>query len=425
MIFLGITGAFAGAVTYDRREKKKVQKKWCDLVSHLAQDPLPINQTPRKLTIFLAAPPGDGLRPTRDYFRQYIKPILVAAAIDYDVIEGRREGDVRYGTAEQIRRQRRKAGEQEQNPTAEPPDPEQIVEMQRMRMGVQEEPGPKGDLVIGRHTWKEYIRGIHEGWLGPLEKTVPPSKAEVSSDPPTTEADKSSTDESQHSSTSSTEEAAKSDKEKENSPTESDEEAIDPRASYLSTSAYPSATLAPSTPPIFEASGVIQQPHLLGFLNTPIRIYRYLNQRVLADKVGRETAAVVLGLSVPYDQTSTTSTLETNSLDNSAVSPQALEAEPSSEGRPSNWEQQHMLEQEETEWHKSVRKPRNDNFERTWLDDVVMDSRIASRMRKFMLDPVENDRAERIANGLEKPLGHHEKEEDLKIKVGNLDDPTA
>jgi hypothetical protein len=32
-----------------------------------------------------------------------------------------------------------------------------------------DEPGPKGDLVIGRHTWKEYIRGLHEGWLGPLD----------------------------------------------------------------------------------------------------------------------------------------------------------------------------------------------------------------------------------------------------------------
>src|ERR1700761_784152 len=85
MIFLSITGSFFAALAYDRRQKKAVQKKWCDLVSHVAQDTLPVNQLPRKITVFLSAPPGDGIRPSRDYFRQYIKPVLVAAAIDYDV----------------------------------------------------------------------------------------------------------------------------------------------------------------------------------------------------------------------------------------------------------------------------------------------------------------------------------------------------
>src|SRR5204863_7866393 len=50
---------------------------------------------------------------------------------------------------------------------AETIDP--VSEVQR-RLNVKEYDGLKGDVVIGRHTWKEYIRGLHEGWLGPLEK---------------------------------------------------------------------------------------------------------------------------------------------------------------------------------------------------------------------------------------------------------------
>lgn len=131
---------------------------------------------PRKLTIFLSAPPGDGIRPSREFFKEYVKPVLVAAALDYDVIEGRKEGDVRYGTAEQIRRLRRSKGEKGLEPTEEeqPPDTETIVQNIRHGMSITSEPGVRGDLVLGRHTWKEYIRGLNEGWLGPVEEPLPP-----------------------------------------------------------------------------------------------------------------------------------------------------------------------------------------------------------------------------------------------------------
>src|SRR4051794_37121686 len=155
MIFLTITGSFTGALIYDRRQKRRAQQKWSELVAHLANDPLPIDQMRRKMTVYLAAPPGDGLRVARDHFKEYVKPILVAAALDYTVIEGRREGDVRASMAENIRKLRRKAGEP--SSAAEETGVEAIVAETRERIGISDEPGPKGDLVIGRHTWKEYI----------------------------------------------------------------------------------------------------------------------------------------------------------------------------------------------------------------------------------------------------------------------------
>ena len=60
-------------------------------------------------------------------------------------------------------------------------------------------------------------------------------------------------------------------------------------------------------------------------------------------------------------------------------------------------EQATALKEEEQDWHKSIHKPLDDlTKERTWLDDVVLDPRIAGRMRRAELSPEDEARAERI-----------------------------
>ena len=152
---------------YDRREKKRVQRKWAKVVEHVALEPLDTTQLPRRLTVYVSAPPADGLVSAREHFNEYVKPILVAAAMDWDAVEGRREGDVRAGLAERIRRVRKKRGERSVEPVEE--DAQEVLEQQRARAGIREWDGTPGDIVIGRNTWKEYVRGLHEGWLGPLD----------------------------------------------------------------------------------------------------------------------------------------------------------------------------------------------------------------------------------------------------------------
>lgn len=421
MIFLTITGSWTAAVVYDRREKKKAQKKWCDLVSHIAQQPLGVKQMPRKLTIFLSAPPGDGIRPSREYFKEYVKPVLVAAALDYDVIEGRKEGDVRYGTAEQIRRLRRKKGEKgSESMEEQQPDTETLVESIRDAVNITPEPGVRGDLVLGRHTWKEYIRGLNEGWLGPVEEPPPPPEpfsepspihppTDVLTDDPAVEAESPPEPEIKE------EEVKKEEKKK-----------VSPPPAYLSIEQYSSAPLSPHIPTQLEPSQPIHQQHLLGFLKTPQRMYNFLNRRHLADQIGRETAAIVLAASRPYEQTSSFVTTATD-----------LEADPVATRAPENdadagvaqtrqtWEQQSVLTDEERTWHKSVRKPRKegDKTERVWLNDVVLDSRIGERMRRFVLDPEEEARANRIASGAEQSRAvpvHDLRAE--KVIVGDIDE---
>lgn len=166
-IFWAITGSFAGAVIYDKYQTKRMRGKWVQLVSHIADEQLDTKTLPRKVTIYLQAPPGDGLRTAREHFHLYVKPVLVAAAMDWDVVEGRKEGDVRHKTAEKIRKWRRRRGEGE--PVAAGDDGTLTVEDLREKNGDVEYPGVAGDIVIGRHTWKEYIRGLHEGYLGPAD----------------------------------------------------------------------------------------------------------------------------------------------------------------------------------------------------------------------------------------------------------------
>ncbi len=73
------------------------------------------------------------------------------------------------------------------------------------------------------------------------------------------------------------------------------------------------------------------------------------------------------------------------------------EASPSPDG--ATWEQQRLLAHEEADWHKNVRKRAEDDKERVWLDEMVLDERIAERMRRFVLDASEESRAQRIAEG--------------------------
>lgn len=412
MIFLTITGSFTGAVIYDRREKRRVQQKWCDLVAHLSREPLAVEETRRKLTVFLEAPPGDSLRMAREYFRGYVKPVLVAAAMDYNIIEGRSEGDVRAALAESIRKSRRQAGEA--SSVSAEHGMEDIIADARKKIGVHEESGPKGDIVIGRHAWKEYIRGLHEGWLGPLDPPPPPPPAPAPEITPVAEnAETSVGDDASPVAGTSEEKATSEDKKKEEQTNENEAKSSKPKGptpAYIAPADYSSQNIPKTIPQSFQGSVPIPFPHILGFFNTPIRIYRYLTQRYLADSVGREVAAIVLSSSSrPYRDgpfSDASDPAAGTGIDNApTVSPaDGLATELSS----SNYEQQHALEHEEQDWHKSVHKRSegaDSNEERDWLDDIVMDPRIASRMRRSTMSPEDESRSERIGEGKEYVLG--------------------
>ncbi|KAI1485604.1 mitochondrial import inner membrane translocase subunit Tim54 [Biscogniauxia mediterranea] len=353
MIFWALAGSFSAAIIYDRREKKRATARWSKAVSHLAREPLQSpTQLPRKLTIFLESPPTDGLRVAQDHFTEYVKPILAASGLDWEFVQGRKEGDIRAAVAERIRRKRAPGASDAQTQ-------DEIVREIRTRNGTPEHHGIQGDVVIGRHTWKEYVRGLHEGWLGPLTAPVPPPPPPA--EPVVTEAADGETPESKP-------EEKKDEKKPERPPQP---------VPYNTPDDYPTSALPLFIPAEFSPSAPIAFPHILGFSNTFIRLGRFLNRRRLADDIGREVAAVCLASAREYRDKDDGS-------------------EP---------EQQTALAAEESDWPKSVWKeeeakkdeqPETPAPERIWTRPVVLDPRIAMRMRRFEIRPEDEARARDI-----------------------------
>lgn len=381
MIFWGVTAAFASAVIYDKREKNRATAKWRRAVAPLARETLSSpNQLPRKLTIYLEAPPGDGLRAAQDHFVEYVKPILGASGLDWEFVQGRQQGDVRAAIAEKIRRARR-ATERPGEDLA-PTDESSLADL-RKKMGLPEYEGIRGDIVVGRHTWKEYVRGLHEGWLGPLDPpALPPATAEASADgadkpPPATAGEKKDGEQPK----------AEDPKAEDKKPEEKDRKPERPPQPppHNSPDDYASAALPATIPAEFSPSTAIPFPHRLGFSHTFVRLGRFLNRRKLADGIGRDVAAVCFGTAREWRSTD-----------------------------GGDFEQQLALKHEERDWVKSVWKEYEDDRvgdgspaadggeqqqprkEKVWASPMVVDPRVAGRMRRFEISPEHEARAAEI-----------------------------
>ncbi|SPN96883.1 probable TIM54 (component of the mitochondrial TIM22 translocase) [Cephalotrichum gorgonifer] len=368
MIFWALTSGLSAAIIYDKREKKRATAKWARVVAPLADQPLRNpNELPRKITVFLESPPGDGLRIAQDHFIEYVRPVLAASGLDWEFVQGRQQGDVRAAVAEKIRRSRKEVERPDEEVLAT--NDKAILES-RQRSGIREYDGIKGDLVLGRHTWKEYIRGLHEGWLGPLDPPVLPEP------PKALEAD-AAPQEAKDGADSAKEEPAKQEEADEKKP---DRPPQPP--SYNSTADYSSASLPHQIPAEFNPSTPIEFPHVLGFSATWTRFMWFLNRRKLADSTGREVAAICFAAARDWDNGS------------------------------EEYPQTKALEKEEKYWPKSVFKtaeeekkeaekngeelPAGPPKEKIWPVPVVADPRIVSRMRRFELLPEHEQLAKEV-----------------------------
>lgn len=364
MIFWTLTGTITTAIIYDKREKNRATAKWRRAVAPLAEEPMPsATHLPRKLTIYLESPPGDGLRIAQDHFIEYVKPVLSASGLDWEFVQGRQQGDVRAAVAEKIRMTRRET----ERPDEELPQTDDtLLAKMRKRMNVPEYEGAKGDIVIGRHTWKEYMRGLHEGWLGPLDSPAPPV---IEDKPPPTES----------ASPDTTNTGGEAQEEKKEEPKKETKPTRPPQPiPYNKPEDYPSAVLPAQIPAEFSPSTQIPFPHRLGFRHTFVRLGWFFNRRKLADDIGREVAAVCFAAAREY------------------------------RNADGQYEQQQVLQREESDWPKSVWKdevPEKDEDgndkplppkEKIWASPIVTDDRLMQRMRKFEITPEDDAKAANI-----------------------------
>ncbi|OCH92101.1 hypothetical protein OBBRIDRAFT_833703 [Obba rivulosa] len=164
LIFLGVTSAVAGYYIYDRHQCTRIKEEYVGKVKHLAEGPLHSLDYPRKVTVYGAKWPGDedygrGIL----YFRKYVKPYLVAAAIDYEMISGRRHGDLAERIASDIKSRRRLALGLDPPPPGAMllPTPSPEEKHRRELEG--------GVIIVGRPTFKEFMAGLKRGWTEGLE----------------------------------------------------------------------------------------------------------------------------------------------------------------------------------------------------------------------------------------------------------------
>ncbi|CAI4216287.1 unnamed protein product [Parascedosporium putredinis] len=307
MIFWALTTGLSAAIIYDKREKNRATAKWTRAVAHLAQEPLGNpNQMPRKITVFLESPLATACRKAHERPEEDILPTN-----DKTILESRK------------------------------------------RSGIAEYEGIKGDLVVGRHTWKdsEAITPVK------VDDLTPPTTGQGEENAPAISSDSQKEEEKK-------EEEKKDEEQKPKRPPQP--------PSYNTTADYESAGLPFHIPHEFSPSAAVEFPHVLGFTSTPKRFGWFLNRRKLADSIGREVAAVCFAVSADWPE------------DGSGEYPQVK-----------------LLEHEERNWVKSVWKEEKEDKDKTgdeavktvverpkekiWPVPIVTDPRIMSRMRKFEL----------------------------------------
>ncbi|XP_006457997.1 hypothetical protein AGABI2DRAFT_190382 [Agaricus bisporus var. bisporus H97] len=165
LIFLSVTSSITGYYIYDRQRCKKIRQEYIDKVKDLAELPSSPLDKPRKVTVYGSKWPGDeDYDQSLRYFRKYVKPILVAAAVDYEMIGSKRLGELANRVANDVRLRRRLdlGIDQESEATKVLPTYVPLSQARQRELD-------GGIIVIGRPTWKEFLHGLHRGWTEGLQ----------------------------------------------------------------------------------------------------------------------------------------------------------------------------------------------------------------------------------------------------------------
>lgn len=419
MIFWCVASGLVGGVIYDKYQQKQIRSKWMNRVKHFGEKSLAPNEISRKVTIYIAPPPNDFLEESMIVFRKYIKPILNAGGVDFEIKSEDRQGVIRSTVAANIRELRRQVlqnnkelEELEKSKkwynrvknwlSKKPVIDEEALKNKKFTddwemknvLGVfyknqhkddkvisedsliQDPSGNGGIICIGRGAYKEYLTGLHEGLLGPLEKPIDHKEFEeakqVKIEPveENWEAPVVKSIDEVNKDVNVTEVAdepvieVNNDNPNETVDDEKDADAPLPIPKpFISPIDYSTAEFAPEfqtiskdskIPTLNKVSPFFQQPivvfpvfHLNGFLVIPQRIYRFYTRRYLTEEYGFKTVKLV---------------------ENSK--------------RPFNKKDIDMGKDEEDEWPKKwVKSGKERNSE--WTQELVVDDRVIERLSVY------------------------------------------
>ena len=167
-IFLVTVGTLSYLYYDDRRQCRLIKEDYIDKVKHLSTAPMRPGDWPRKITVYATRSPGDddydkALR----YFKKYVKPVLVAAGIDWEVTNGTRHGGLARELQSKIQERRRKLLGLEpwmDEITAMSQTPFSLTPQQELQREID-----GGLVLVGRPAYKEWAWALKNGWCTPLE----------------------------------------------------------------------------------------------------------------------------------------------------------------------------------------------------------------------------------------------------------------
>ncbi|PVG04098.1 hypothetical protein CPB86DRAFT_803660 [Serendipita vermifera] len=173
LIFLSAVTALTALYVDDQRKCRKIREEYAAKVRHLAEEPLGSMDWGRKVTVYSCRYPEDhDHERSMKYFKRYVKPVFVAAALDFEIINGNHYGAMTNKVAEDIKKKRREALGLEKSH-------DEILNSFLPLKG-DRSPTAKarrelegGIVVVGRHSLKEYLTGLKRGWSESLQKSDP------------------------------------------------------------------------------------------------------------------------------------------------------------------------------------------------------------------------------------------------------------
>ncbi|ORX93158.1 hypothetical protein K493DRAFT_285012 [Basidiobolus meristosporus CBS 931.73] len=267
LIFFGVTGSILGLIQRDKYLTKQTRERYVKQVEHIAKEPLATSEMPRKLIVYLAPPAGDGIHKSRYFFKEYVKPIMDAAALDYEVKEGKESGDVEKLVSTEVKRLRR----ERINPTP-PIDPE-VNPVGAILSRDKDRPFADGVIAVGRVAYAEVLNGLSKGSYDSL---VEPEEVEAQE--------------------TKSEEASKGQTQTQG--TEQEDILEEPKIEVVELfeqEQVPETPIQADTLPELPSIGFVPSCNIIGWRNFPRKVYSWFTDYQWVDFAGQQSVDIALG----------------------------------------------------------------------------------------------------------------------------------
>ncbi|KAJ1981398.1 mitochondrial import inner membrane translocase subunit tim54 [Dimargaris xerosporica] len=298
---VGVLGGLVGLKKYDNYKCDQIRNALKSEAQVKAQEPLGPLDMPSKVVVYLSPPPGDGIHKSRIYFREYVKPIFDAAALDYDVVEGSEAGDVHSRVSEELKERRREAIQSENAlPSALSSRAPSPADQQPPSLVKQQVPALFPKIAIGRNTWVEVLNGLSEGATESLNAAPEPAP-ELTADStepsaaPTMASESAGTTELPDMSSSTIETDAPATSERAALPSAP---SVDTTAPQLPAVDYDS--LDRGAIPLLPTVGFINFQNRVGWTSIPRRILNFFHDAPRVQAIGAQALCIALERQRPW-----------------------------------------------------------------------------------------------------------------------------